>query len=266
MYEEAWQPTSYGVSLCLITLIGYGSAMLRFKHWLKIHDLFSRVSSYVLIGVSLAMICAGAALSYQDLNHNRAIKTEAVKAVAASNKKARSTANKPAVLSGGAPSTVQVSTNDLSSYTVAPNMPRYLLIPKLSVDARILSAGLSPDGSISTPGNVFDTAWYDGSSLPGQPGAMLIDGHISSWTSPGVFYRLDELSPGDEIQVERGDGAVFTYRVVKTEVYASSAVNMQAVLNPVNAGSPGLNLISCYGSVIPGTNEFNKRIVVFASE
>jgi hypothetical protein len=39
---------------------------------------------------------------------------------------------------------------------------------------------------------------------------------------------------------------------------------MAAVLRPVAGSSQGLNLITCAGSVKPGTNEFDKRQVVFA--
>ena len=41
---------------------------------------------------------------------------------------------------------------------------------------------------------------------------------------------------------------------------------MQAALTPVVAGQPGLNLISCTGDVIAGTNSFSERIVVFTSQ
>jgi hypothetical protein len=41
---------------------------------------------------------------------------------------------------------------------------------------------------------------------------------------------------------------------------------MSALLSPINAGKPGLNLITCTGDVIKGTNDFTERIVVFAVE
>jgi hypothetical protein len=38
---------------------------------------------------------------------------------------------------------------------------------------------------------------------------------------------------------------------------------MAAALSPINPAKPGLNLITCSGQVVKGTNEFNKRTVVF---
>ncbi len=163
-------------------------------------------------------------------------------------------------------STTPISSSTLAAYTVAPSLPRYLIIPKLNVDARVLSVGITSSGAVGSPENIYDTAWYNESAEPGQPGAMLIDGHISSWTAHGVFYRLSSLTPGDKIQIERGDNTMFSYSVVKTAIYPANNVNMKAALAPVVAGQPGLNLISCTGDVIPGTNSFSERIVVFATQ
>ena len=163
------------------------------------------------------------------------------------------------------PSTIKPTTREMASYIVAPTLPRYLIIPKLNVNALILPVGMNPDGSLATPNNVFDTAWYDTSAKPGQKGAMLIDGHISSWTTQGVFYGLKTLLPGDIIDVQGGNGAIFTYKVVKTHIYNSNNVDMQAAMLPIDPTKPGLNLISCTGDVISGTSEFNERIIVFAT-
>jgi sortase (surface protein transpeptidase) len=162
-------------------------------------------------------------------------------------------------------STVKPTASSLASYVVAPNLPRYLIIPKLGVDARILSVGVNTQGALGTPGNIYDTAWYNESAEPGQPGAMLIDGHVSSWTANGVFYGIKTLAAGDLIKVERGDGTVFTYSVVSSQIYPSGNVDMTSAMTPVVAGQPGLNLITCTGDVIAGTSEFNERIIVYAT-
>ncbi|HUY85230.1 MAG TPA: class F sortase [Candidatus Dormibacteraeota bacterium] len=164
------------------------------------------------------------------------------------------------------PSTSKPAGSSLSQYTVAPDLPRYLKIPKLGVYTRVLQVGLTKDGALGTPNNVYDTAWYTGSAKPGQAGATLIDGHVSSWTAHGVFYGIKTLVAGDAIQIVRGDGAILNYQVVKTQVYSADNVDMQAAVTPVTAGKPGLNLITCTGQVKPGTSEFNERVIVFAQQ
>jgi sortase (surface protein transpeptidase) len=95
---------------------------------------------------------------------------------------------------------------------------------------------------------------------------MLIDGHVSSWKAHGIFYGLNTLVAGDAIQVERGDGTIFTYKVVKSQVYSYTKVDMTAALAPINSHKPGLNLITCTGDVVAGTSEFSERMVVFAEQ
>ncbi|MGH7196074.1 MAG: class F sortase [Candidatus Saccharimonadales bacterium] len=165
-----------------------------------------------------------------------------------------------------APSTTKPTVSSIADYQVGPKMPRYLDVSKLSVHARIMPLGVLANGALGAPGNVFDTGWYNQSSLPGQPGAMLIDGHVSSWTTRGVFYSIKNLVAGDKLQVQRGDGKIFTYKVVASKTYSANNVDMRAAVTPINSKKSGLNLISCSGSVIPGTSLFNKRIIVFAEQ
>lgn len=165
--------------------------------------------------------------------------------------------------SGGHPSTTKPSTSAIANYSVAPTLPRYIDIPKLGVHARVIGLSVTSQNQLQAPDNVYDAGWYTSSSQPGQAGAMLIDGHISSWKTHGVFYAINTLKSGDSVVITRGDGQRYTYQVVETEVVDAKRVDMSSLLVPKRAGKQGLNLISCGGEVIPGTNEFDKRVVVF---
>lgn len=164
------------------------------------------------------------------------------------------------------PSIVQPSELEIANYNVPPESPRYLSIPKLNVKARVKPLGINDKNQLRSPDNIYDTGWYTGSSKPGEAGAMLIDGHVSSWSAHGVFYSLKTLNFGDQITIERGDGKKFSYKVITTRVYDFKHVDMAAALRAVDSSRPGLNLITCDGEVIKGTNEFNKRLIVFASQ
>ncbi len=215
---------------------------------------FSRPQLAVL-SLAAILLVIGLGVSFQGFRANRTVAAQAVNL----NKKSQSRDD-------GAPSTVKPSTAAVRQYVVAPDLPRYLKIPKLGVFARVTQAGVTPSGALGTPRNVYDTAWYTGSAKPGQAGATLIDGHVSSWTTRGVFYGLKKLAPGDNLQIVRGDGVSVNYKVVKTQVYASSNVDMQAAVTPVTAGNSGLNLITCTGKLQKGTDQFNQRLIVFAEE
>lgn len=201
------------------------------------------------LSVVLLLVAAGVYVVCASLNVNRVSIT---------------TATEPVGAQHAAPAKPSLSA--IAAYTVAPSLPKYLVIPSIGVYARVFAVGLTTSGAIGTPTNVFDTAWYDGSAKPGQPGAMLIDGHISSWTSPGVFYHLTSLKAGDVVRVVRGNNEAFTYKVIKLVIYPSDKVDMSAVLSSVAPGKNGLNLISCTGDVIPHTSEFDERVVVFTQQ
>jgi hypothetical protein len=63
-----------------------------------------------------------------------------------------------------------------------------------------------------------------------------------------------------------GDDSKINYKVTKSQTYSFANVDMNAVLSPVTSNTNGLNLITCTGDVIPGTNEFSQRVVVFAEQ
>lgn len=172
----------------------------------------------------------------------------------------------PAPADTAAPSTQKPRQSDFDKYQVAPDAPRYILIPEIDVKAMIKQVGVTPDNHIEAPHNIFDVGWFNQSARPGDAGASLMAGHVSSWNSPGIFYKLKTLRPGDSIVVQRGDDSKLTYTVVKSVVYAADKVDMEAALKPVNPTKPGLNLITCAGKVIKGTNDFDQRMIVFAEQ
>lgn len=164
-----------------------------------------------------------------------------------------------------APSSSKPSKKVVDNYVVAPDLPRYISAPEISVPkTRVIQLGLLANNQIAAPSNIYDAGWYNGSAKPGQDGAMFIYAHVSSWTANGVFYHLKNLQSGDKITVERGDGKVFNYNVVATKIYPYNHVDMNAALSPYSGVTQGLNLMTCTGHVIKGTSEFNERLVVFA--
>ena len=165
-----------------------------------------------------------------------------------------------------APSSIKPGAQVVESYSVPSNDPKYIAIPSIDIsNTPVLKLGLLKSGAIATPDNIYETGWYDGSSLPGQSGAMFIYGHVSSWKANGIFYNLKNLVAGDKVDITKGDNTILTYRVVSSKVYPYNNVNMAQVLAPVNPNTPGLNLMTCTGEIIKGTSQFNERLVVFTS-
>ncbi|MGH9076943.1 MAG: class E sortase [Acidimicrobiales bacterium] len=108
----------------------------------------------------------------------------------------------------------------------------HMVIPKLGLDKYVVE-GTDEASLQQGPGH------YAGTVLPGQTGNSAIAGHRTTYGAP--FFRLDQLAPGDPIQITNLAGEHFTYLVARSEVVDPSDV---AVL----ANTPGvaeLTLTTC---------------------
>jgi len=153
----------------------------------------------------------------------------------------------------------------LGDYVVAPHLPRYISINKLGVKGRVMKVGVDAKGQLAAPANVNDAGWYENSALPGDAGgAMLVDGHAYGPTKPGIFDNLERLMPGDQIQIERGDGQIFNFSVVKTQSFENGQVDMASALVSADTSKLGLNLITCSGEYNAATGDYAQRHLVYA--
>ncbi|MBQ6396410.1 class F sortase [Candidatus Saccharibacteria bacterium] len=163
--------------------------------------------------------------------------------------------NRAEVVSNSAPEAsdldeTPVTEEQKAEYFVPADHPRYLSIEKLGIkNSRILSMGLLSTGELDTPNNIFDTGWYNNSGTPGSGRTLLIDGHNGGPNIVGVFKYLNQLSKDDKIVIERGDGALFTYRIVENnEIPLDEAdAYMKTAMTSAEPGTEGLTLISCIG-------------------
>ena len=157
----------------------------------------------------------------------------------------------------------KVSDDAIAKYKVAADLPRVITIEKLGVKARVLQMSVNSDGSMQSPVNIFDAGWYTGSVKPGQLGASIIVGHASGTTSGGVFNKLESLNAGDTISVERGDGKILRYQVIKKQTVKLSDVDMNSFIRPADGVSEGLNLMTCAGEWIKNSQTRNNRVMIF---
>jgi LPXTG-site transpeptidase (sortase) family protein len=162
------------------------------------------------------------------------------------------------------PSEDKPPVDTLKNYRVAADLPRVISIPKVNETARVLQVGVDANNQLLTPKNIYDTAWYTGSSKPGEMGAAVIDGHYVGPTTQGVFSKLSQLKAGDEVKIERGDGTQLTFAVSSVETVPVGQVDMAKVLNSAQPTKPGLNLITCGGKYNEKTFEFSDRTIVYA--
>lgn len=173
-------------------------------------------------------------------------------------------------ISGTNPATADqsaISQEDKIAYTVPADQPRYITIPSIGVNARVLSVGVNSKGNIDTPSNLNDTAWYDGSAKPGQEGQVFIDGHTSFSNSiAAAFNALPKLQAGEQITIEKGDGERINYKVTDVKTLDVSQVNMAEALSTQGDSKKGLTLMTCTGTFNYRTQTADKRLIVYATQ
>lgn len=150
-----------------------------------------------------------------------------------------------------------------ADYRVAPDMPRYIRIQKLGIDAKVApSKALNND--LEQPQNIYETAWYSGSAKPGEKGAIIIGGQIAGPTKNGIFYSLGALQPGDKIEIERGDGKKFDYRVAKIQPYDNDKLKISDMSVSAIPDKNALNLVTFTQRYDATTQKYEKRLIVLA--
>lgn len=165
---------------------------------------------------------------------------------------------------GSDPAESVVTAQAVANYKTDPELPRVIRIPSLGVYARIKHTG-TDNGAVDAPKNINDASWYNESARPGNAiGSSLLLGHVSGWTTAGVFKKIDQLKPGDRFEVEKGSGEKLTYEVTRGERIPLDKVDMSKILGTEVAGEHDMKLMTCSGKYNKETKQFEERYVVYA--
>jgi LPXTG-site transpeptidase (sortase) family protein len=145
-------------------------------------------------------------------------------------------------------------------------LPVRIKIPRIGVDATILSLGLTETGAMDTPKNAEDVAWFNLGVQPGEIGSAVIAGHYGTWKngSGSVFDNLNTLSKGDSISIEDENGAVISFKVRDIQKYDPAADATEIFSSDDEKAH--LNLITCQGLWNKDAKSFSQRLVVFTDK
>jgi LPXTG-site transpeptidase (sortase) family protein len=155
-----------------------------------------------------------------------------------------------------------------ASGTVA--MPVSLTIPAIGVKAKVITLGLTSNGSLNTtpldgqPQALDDAGWYTGSSRPGAIGPAIIAGHVNWAPGEGVFANLNQLHPGDLVYVTRADGSSVEFRVTRLQTTLKTDFPAGGVFGETPDAE--LRLITCGGVLDETTHHYLSNIIVYATE
>lgn len=143
--------------------------------------------------------------------------------------------------------------------------PVTLTIPRISVTSPLLPLGLNADGTVEVPpvATPMQAGWYRFGPAPGDSGRAVILGHVDGSHSPGVFYRLRQLRPDDDIVIIRRDGRNAHFRVQRVDEVPKDRFPTEDVYGW--SPRPELRLISCGGMFDRAAHSYRDNIIVSAT-
>lgn len=142
--------------------------------------------------------------------------------------------------------------------------PTSIRIPKIGAESTLIAVAVNLEGKISVPpvSTPMQAAWYRLSPVPGDIGPAIVLGHVDGEKKPGIFYRLKELTPGDEIDIDRSDGKKLKFVVNHRDQVPKDDFPQDAVYG--NSDKPQLRLITCGGVFDHAEHSYKDNIVVYA--
>lgn len=149
--------------------------------------------------------------------------------------------------------------------------PVRLVVPRIHVDAPVLTMGLDADLIPEVPDTGYQIAYYDFTPRPGKGSNAVFSGHVD-WFSygqpvPGVFFRLRELQLGDLVRVYLKDGTRLRYVVSANVGVNYTDPNVLRVMDGTDKDV--ITLITCGGTWLPDPSldfggTYSHRVIVRA--
>jgi sortase (surface protein transpeptidase) len=140
--------------------------------------------------------------------------------------------------------------------------PVRVTIPVIDVQSSLTDLGVDDAGALVPPGDFAQAGWFAAGPVPGDVGPAVIAGHVDSRTGPAVFFRLEELTVGDTVQVTRSDGRDVGFRVTRVAQYPKTDFATEEVYGPTTG--PELRLITCGGTFDSSRRSYRDNVVVYA--
>ncbi|WP_042220413.1 class F sortase [Oceanobacillus manasiensis] len=139
--------------------------------------------------------------------------------------------------------------------------PTSITIDAIDVDSEVESVGLLENGEMEVPEDFRKTGWFDLGTNPGERGSSVIAGHVDDKTGPGVFFDLEKLKKGDEVEVTGEDGQKLVFEVVDKKRFPKDNAPIDDIFGYTSRRM--LNLITCIGEFDYSIGGRLERLVVY---
>lgn len=165
---------------------------------------------------------------------------------------------------GSAPPPAESSVSTSTHAGLARSVPVSVRIPRIGAQSTLIPLGLNADQTVQVPpvSTPMQAGWYENGPTPGEVGPAVILGHVDGNHQLGIFYRLHELGPGDEVLVARQDGSTARFAVTRVQQVGKNAFPTEAVYG--DTADAELRLITCGGSFDAAARSYRDSIIVYA--
>jgi sortase (surface protein transpeptidase) len=140
--------------------------------------------------------------------------------------------------------------------------PVTIEVPAVGLSAAVVPVGLTANGDMQVPGPTV-AGWYQLGPAPGALGPAVLVGHVDSRSGPAVFYRLNELHPGDIVVVDRADGSRARFLISSITIVRKAAFPLDAVFAPTHGAV--LRLITCTGPFDPIRHHYTESLIAWGT-
>ena len=144
--------------------------------------------------------------------------------------------------------------------------PVRLRIPAIDVSGTIQPVGMTDAVTMQVPQDISVIGWFDRSALPvADAGNTVLVGHRDGTTDPnGVFRRLEEVRPGDELRVREMSGRRLDYVITSVQSLGRQEFAREAESIFATDGPHRLVLLTCGGSYDAARGGYQSTVVVVA--
>ncbi|MDT7680160.1 MAG: hypothetical protein QOG57_470 [Pseudonocardiales bacterium] len=148
---------------------------------------------------------------------------------------------------------------------LAAAAPVGLRIDSINASSTLVPLGLNANRTVTVPpvATPMQAGWYRLGPAPGAPGPAVILGHVNGDGKEGIFARLNEVKPGDQVKVSRADGKTAVFTVTKLQQVAKNAFPTTAVYGDTPAAE--LRLVTCGGDFDQSKHSYADSIIAFAT-
>lgn len=165
----------------------------------------------------------------------------------------------PTGLAGEAPAPNRSTADGVHTYGFRARTlpPLRIVIPAIELESRVVQIGVKADraGQPVWETAAFAVGHHFDSANPGQPGNVVLSGHISSPREGAVFHRLPDVAVGDGVVLGTAEQQ-FLYRVVDRQIVQPGRIDLLA-----QTPQSMLTLLTCFPDGI-----YSHRLVVQAHQ